>query len=169
MSPKQITKKVCLVGDFGVGKSSLVARYVNHTFSDKYLTTVGVSIKTRIVEIDEKVSVKLIIWDIAGEDVLTTATERYLKGANGLLMVADGLRPQTVGTSSELLEKTYGLLGEIPHVNLINKADLPGFVDNFPHDPNALEKRDFDGRIYSSAKTGLNVEYAFTELAAKLV
>ena len=169
MSLRQVTRKVCLVGDFSVGKSSLVARYVNHTLSDKYLTTVGVSIKTRVVEINDDIAVKLIIWDIAGEDVLTTATERYLKGANGLVMVADGMRPQTVVASNELLDAARGLLGQVPQVSLINKADLAKFADHYPHDPNAIEERFFDGYIYTSAKTGLNVEYAFAELAAKLV
>ena len=83
-------KKVCLVGDFAVGKTSLVARFVNHTFSDRYLTTVGVSIKTKIIERAPVGKLKLIIWDIAGEDKFSRAAERYLHGAHGLLVVADG-------------------------------------------------------------------------------
>ena len=169
MSEQQVTKKVCLVGDFSVGKSSLVARYVNHTFSDKYLTTVGVSIKTKIVNVTETRSVKLIIWDIAGEQALSSATERYLKGANGLLMVADGLRQPTIDASHKLFDEARKLLGNVPYVSVINKADLPGFADAYPHDPAESENRIIDGHIYTSAKTGLNVEFAFASLAANFV
>ena len=162
---KVITKKICLIGDFSVGKTSLVARFVNHTFSDKYLTTVGVSIKTRLLELNETLSIKLIIWDIAGEDAFSTASERYLKGANGLLMVADGTRERTLETSIKLLADAQQILGPVPHVSLLNKSDLPGFKDGETHEQADLENRFINGHIFTSAKTGANVEYAFNNLA----
>lgn len=161
-----ITKKVCLVGDFGVGKTSLVARYVNHTFSDRYLTTVGVSIKTRIVTLDNKQQIKFIIWDIAGEDTLSSATERYIKGADGLLLVADGTRQDSDSVAQTLLKQAQTVIGKVPYVSVINKADL--VVDwkaNISH-PGEYANTIIDGHIFTSAKSGVNVEFAFSQLAA---
>ena len=88
-------KKICLIGDFAVGKTSLVKRYVDQVFSEDYTTTVGVSIVTKEVQLDRDSMVKLIIWDIAGADKLTTVSHAYLQGANGYVLVADGTRRQT--------------------------------------------------------------------------
>ena len=160
------TKKICLIGDFAVGKTSLVARFVNHTFSDKYLTTVGVSIKTKVVEQGDGESVKLIIWDVAGEDRFSSAAERYLRGANGLLVVADGTRAETLEAADNLTKKTHAMLGEIPTLRLINKADLKtSWVAGVSLTEN-IEAQSFGGEVATSAKSGLNVEYAFRELAS---
>ncbi len=67
---KILQKKICLLGDFAVGKTSLVARFVNNQFSEKYLTTVGVKMDTKLIAVNDNLSVKLIIWDIAGENSL---------------------------------------------------------------------------------------------------
>ena len=162
---KVITKKICLVGDFGVGKTSLVARYVNHTFSDKYLTTVGVSIKTRLLKLNDSLSIKFIIWDIAGDDALTTASERYLKGANGLLMVADGTREHTIETSRNLLRSAQQIVGPVPHVSLINKSDMQNAGESKTRELSDVENQAVDGQIFTSAKTGSNVEFSFASLA----
>ena len=161
-------KKVCLVGDFAVGKTSLVARFVNHTFSDRYLTTVGVSIKTKIIERAPVGELKLIIWDIAGEDKFSRAAERYLHGAHGLLVVADGTRSETIEVAAQLQAQALALLGDVPVVNLLNKADLRA---EWPSElPPAEELTDAEiyAQIPTSAKTGLNVEFAFLQLAAQL-
>ena len=161
-------KKVCLVGDFAVGKTSLVARFVNHTFSDKYLTTVGVSIKTKIIEQAAGAELKLIIWDLAGEDKFSNAAERYLHGANGLLVVADGTRSETVNAAEKLQAQASAILGEVPMVSLLNKADLTTqWVSEMPA-AGDLTGKEINGRIPTSAKTGLNVEFAFRQLAAQL-
>ena len=160
-----ITKKICIIGDFGVGKTSLVARFVHHAFSDKYLSTVGVSIKTKVVNLSSTQDVKLIIWDIAGEDALSSAAERYLRGANGLLVVADGTRPATLGTGEDLLLDAQSKVGEIPAIRLVNKADL---ADEWASPPGAGDSSSGDTLI-TSAKTGLNVEAAFEKMAAALI
>ena len=160
-----ITKKVCIIGDFGVGKTSLVARFVHHAFSDKYLSTVGVSIKTKVVNLSSTQEVKLIIWDIAGEDALSSAAERYLRGANGLLVVADGTRPSTVGTGQDLLLEAQSKVGEIPAIRLINKADL---TEQWTTPP-AADGSSGTETLITSARSGLNVEAAFEKMAAALI
>ena len=77
----QIQAKVCMLGSFAVGKTSLVARYVTNVFSDKYLTTVGVKVDTKEISVDET-QMKLVVWDIAGEAEISAKTRMYLRGAS---------------------------------------------------------------------------------------
>ncbi len=69
-----MSRKVCMLGDFGVGKTSLVARYVRNTFSEKYLTTVGVKVDSRVIALPGEIDLKLVIWDIAGRPRSTAST-----------------------------------------------------------------------------------------------
>ena len=96
-----IQKKICLLGGFGVGKTSLVSRYVHSIFSDKYLTTVGVKIDKKSVTLDGTV-VDLVIWDIYGQDDYQKVRMSYLRGAAGYLLVADGTRRSTLDTALAL-------------------------------------------------------------------
>ena len=91
------TKKICVLGDFAVGKTSTVARVVHNVFSDKYLTTVGVKIDTYVYEPEGAGAkpMKLVIWDIAGTDRFNAVEYSYLRGASGYLLVVDGTRPDT--------------------------------------------------------------------------
>ena len=84
-----IQKKICMIGSFGVGKTSLVARFVRSIFSEKYQTTVGVKIDKKVVEVGGQ-QVTLVLWDIAGEDALTTVRVSQLRGASGYILVVDG-------------------------------------------------------------------------------
>jgi len=93
---KILQKKVCLLGDFGVGKTSLVRRVVKNEFSEKYLTTVGVKMDTKLITVNDELAVKLIIWDIAGEGCLKKVAQTYLRGAAGFLLVVDGTRSSTL-------------------------------------------------------------------------
>ena len=167
MSGAETTKKVCLVGDFAVGKSSLVARFVHEAFSDRYLSTVGVSIKTKRVPVPDGGAMKLVIWDIAGIDALTTAAQRYLRGADGYMLVVDGTRPATLDSALRLRKDVARLCGPLPHVCLLNKHDLTDAwaVEEAATVPLA---QDAAGLWATSAKTGDNVERAFLDLAATL-
>ena len=103
-------KKICLVGSFAVGKTSLVRKFVSGIFSDDYLTTVGVKIdrKTVMVESEE---VLLMIWDIAGRDDLQAIQKNYLRGTAGFIFVADGTRKETV---DEVLEEVGSIEKDHP-------------------------------------------------------
>src|SRR5207302_7436931 len=84
-----LQKKICVLGGFGVGKTSLVKRYIESIFSESYLTTVGVKIDKKTVDLTDRI-VNLILWDIAGEDDLSSLRVAYLRGSAGYLLVADG-------------------------------------------------------------------------------
>lgn len=167
MSASETTKKVCLVGDFAVGKTSLVARFVHEAFSERYLSTVGVSIKTKRVMLPDDGATKLVIWDIAGNDALTTAAERYLRGADGYMLVVDGTRPSTMESALRLREDVSRLCGPLRHVCLLNKHDL---ADKWALNEAAIMPlaQGAAGVWTTSAKSGDNVERAFLDLATLL-
>lgn len=165
---KIIQKKVCLLGDFGVGKTSLVARFVTNVFPEKYLTTVGVKMDTKTVAINDELQAKLILWDIAGESALNTKTSSYLRGSAGLIFVADGTRENTLTSALQLKQEADNLLGAVPFVLLINKHDLIAEWDISETVVDELKQQGWQV-FYSSAKTGENVEQALFLLAQNLV
>jgi small GTP-binding protein len=162
-----IQKKVCLLGAYGVGKTSLVARFVHSIFSDKYLTTVGVKIDKKSVPL-EGGPVDLVIWDIYGEDDYQKVRLSYLRGASGYLLVLDGTRLKSLETAIALQRSAEATVGAVPFVVVINKADL---VNDWVIDDEmlaALRSRGWKV-VKTSAKTGAEVEATFTELAQAMV
>lgn len=154
-------KKICMVGDFSVGKTSLTQKFVNNVFSDKYLTTIGVKIDT--AEIDET---KLIIWDVAGRDSLSPINASYLVGATGVVLVCDGARSSTVSDLLDIWKTVTDRIGEVPAVVALNKADLPEWnIDVSMY--TAFEQRGWDV-FATSAKEGDNVNKMFEKLVEKL-
>jgi small GTP-binding protein len=162
-----IQKKICMLGATGVGKTSLVSRYVLSVFSDKYLTTIGVKVDKKAVSVDGN-DVTLLLWDIYGQDEYQTVRTSYLKGASGYLLVADGTRQLTLDTARELQKTAQGVVGQVPFVLVLNKADL---ASEWRLDDKALWKMAEDGWtiIKTSAKTGDGVEDAFLKLTRKVV
>jgi hypothetical protein len=154
-----------MLGDFGVGKTSLVARFVRNTFSDKYLTTVGVKVDSKLVEAGGS-SVKLVIWDIAGKSALDTLNQSYLRGASGLILVVDGTREPTLRSALYLQMQANSVLNTPPAVLLVNKLDL---IDKWEILPATIaELRKTIPVFETSARTGDGVEAAFAELATRL-
>lgn len=162
-----VQKKICMIGDFAVGKTSLVGRFVRQAFSDKYLTTVGVKIDTKLINVEQQ-QVKLILWDIAGADALTTASSSYLRGAAGYFLVVDGTRRPTWETAINLNNSVTAQIGPKPFIVLLNKADL---VEEWELSEDLIaEKQQLGWTIFkTSALTGIHVEDAFTNLATKLI
>ena len=158
-----LQKKLCMLGGFGVGKTSLVARFVSSLFSDRYLTTVGVKIDKKIVPIGSE-EMTLMLWDLYGEDEFQTVRESYLRGASGYLLVADGTRHATLDTATALQQKAESVLGPVPFLLLLNKADLD---TEWQVDERALWKIAERGWsvLKTSAKTGAGVDEAFAKLA----
>ena len=159
--------KVPLVGAFAVGKTSLVRRFVESVFDEKYLTTVGVKIDRKSLTVETR-EVTLVIWDIAGEDAFQQVESAYVRGAAGLLLVADGTRPATCDKALELDERLRAEIGEVPRLLLVNKCDL---ADQWrledDHEGEALA-RGLRPRP-TSARDGSGVESAFQDLARALV
>ena len=162
-----IQKKICLLGGFGVGKTSLVAQFVHSIFSEKYLTTIGVKIDKKSVVVDET-QVELVIWDIYGHDDFQKLRSSYLRGASGYLFVADGTRRATLDTVDELRRLTDANAGGAPFVLAVNKADLR---DQWQIEDGAIEERRRAGWhvVETSAKTGDMVEDAFANLARAML
>lgn len=118
-----IKKKICLLGAEAVGKTSLVRRFVQGIFSDRYLTTVGVKVDKKLLCVDGQ-DVDLIVWDLAGEDELVQLRADYLRGASGYLLVVDGTRRPTLRKAVELQRKAVEAVGPVPFVLAVNKSDL---------------------------------------------
>ena len=163
------TSKVCIVGDFAVGKTSVVERFVNNQFSDKYLTTVGVKIDTKEIDLPaHNVRMKLIIWDVAGSDRFSHVEFSYLRGAAAYVFVADGTRSLTIDSAESLRRDIERRFGTKPAVFLVNKGDL---VDSWEvsHEVfTALSERHRDV-FRTSAKTGDDVERALQRLAEIII
>lgn len=160
-------KKICMLGAFGVGKTSLVARFVSSVFSDKYLTTVGVKVDKKVVQVGGE-DLTLMLWDIYGQDEFQSVRTSYLRGASGYLLVADGTRMQTLAVARSLRQTAAGAVGSVPFVLVLNKADLEA---EWEVDARTLMKIADEGWpiIRTSAKTGVGVEEAFLKLAHDMV
>ncbi|WP_395377766.1 Rab family GTPase [Marinicella sp. W31] len=154
------TQKVCLLGRFAVGKTSLVDRYINNAFSEQYQTTVGVSIATKIID-----DLKMIIWDIAGFEHDKHYLP-YLRGSHGAIWVVDSTEPDSVEVIDEIIASAPQI-EQVPAICLVNKMDLKNQY-RLSHDHILrLEKR-FGDLIYTSAKTGADVEMGFEKIKSVL-
>ncbi len=162
-----IQKKICLLGAFAVGKTSLVARFVKSIYSDQYITTVGVKVDKKTVKVGDR-EINLIVWDLAGEDEFQKLQISYLSGASGYLLVADGTRRDTLETARLLQQRVTETIGALPFIFIINKSDL---ASEWEVDDRAVAECETQGWVVikSSAKSGEGVEEAFTQLAEKVV
>lgn len=161
-----IQKKVCMLGTFAVGKTSLVRRFVESIYSDKYHTTVGVKIDKKVVQLDDS-ELMLILWDIEGTESEHELRKSYLRGAAGYLLVADGTRQDTLYKALALQTRVEETVGTVPFLLLMNKADLTTEWSISERETAALRDKGWEV-IQTSAKTGLGVEEAFHNLAKKL-
>ena len=161
-----LQKKICMLGGFSVGKTSLVKRYVQSIFSETYLTTVGVKIDKKTVDLSDR-TVTLILWDLAGEDDINTFRMTNMRGAAGYVLVADGTRPSTLEVALSLRQRVEADCGPLPFVLLVNKNDL---TDQWTVDGTDLESLRQKGWWVrpSSARTGEGVEDAFKDLAVRV-
>jgi small GTP-binding protein len=118
-----IQKKIALLGAPGVGKTSLVRRFVESIFDERYLTTIGVKIDKKAVQVGGR-DVQLMIWDVAGAEETFGVPSSYIRGAAGYLLVVDGTRPRTVEMALEVVEQVRQDVASLPFVLVANKADL---------------------------------------------
>ncbi|NNF58591.1 MAG: GTP-binding protein [Rhodothermaceae bacterium] len=158
-----IQKKICILGSYAVGKTSLVRQFVHSIFSETYLSTLGVTIEKKTVAIDGE-EVALVIWDVAGEEDDFQIPMTYVRGAAGYLLLVDGTRPATLEAALDIRERVQQALGPIPHVILLNKADLPDAWALGEGTPEPLQDQPWPV-FQTSAKTGAHVEEAFHALA----
>lgn len=164
-----IQKKICLLGDFAVGKTSLVRRYVEGSFSDKYLSTIGIKISRKLLA-RENYQLNLLIWDLAGGDEFSGHDKNYLRGASGALLVCDITRPETFPILSKYAQQLEEVSPQAVMVAAANKADM--LTQNHSSNAAKLESTlsPLDCQyLPTSAKTGENVENLLNLLADKIV
>ncbi len=161
----KVAKKVCLIGRFAVGKTSLVKQFIDKQFGEKYKTTVGVSISTKELIINDT-ELSMVIWDIAGFEQDGHYTH-YLRGVHGIIWVMDGTEPESFEIL-DIITKSIPEITQIPSICFINKHDL---TDEWCVEEEHLEQlKQLNYAVLNcSAKTGENVEEGFTELAELLV
>ncbi len=162
-----INKKICMLGSFSVGKTSMVQRFVYSVFSDNYLSTVGVKISKKQINIDGT-DLNMVLWDLEGQDDFYGVNTAYLKGAMGALIVVDGTRHETLASAISLRQTLLDVVGDIPHLFLINKCDMQDLWEIHDSD---LAPLNFSNIAYlkTSAKTGENVEEAFFAIATAML
>jgi hypothetical protein len=158
-----IQKKVCMVGVYGTGKTSLVQRYVHSIFSAKYHSTVGVKIDRKSVQVGDT-PVNLLLWDVEGRTDEQDIPASYLRGAHAVFYVADGTRRETFDQLFDLREHARAAAGDVPSVVALNKADLKEQWLMTPADTAKLIGGGFHV-LSTSAKNGEGVEDAFRLLA----
>ncbi len=165
--PRAIQKKVCMLGGFSVGKTSLVKRFVTGQFSEKYHTTIGVKIDQKSLCVDAT-EMLLVLWDVYGEDDFQKVRASYLQGSAGYLLVIDGTREDTLEVAHQLRALAIQSMGPVPYALVINKSDLR---EAWQVDPEMYKDLASNACLVleTSAKTGEGVELAFAELAKQLL
>lgn len=166
-----VKKKICMLGDFGVGKTSLIRRFVEQSFTDEYLSTVGVKISQKSVALAElSQSLDLLIWDIEGQTKFKAIAPSYLQGAVAVVIVGDVTRPETIQHFQDHIKLFYDASPNGRIILALNKTDLieaevSQKLENFLRGAvkNVL------GVFPTSAKTGNNVDTIFETLATALI
>ena len=148
-----------MLGQFGVGKTSLVRRYVESTFSEDYLVTLGLHVKKKEVKLGDK-NITLIIWDIEGNTSISKARSSYLMGSHGFLYVFDVNRQETFENLKEEINFLNENYPNIPVCTIGNKSDLivSENVREF------FKQDNFKDSVFTSAKNGKNVENVFEKI-----
>ena len=162
-----LQKKICMLGSFSVGKSSLVRRFVESMFDEQYHTTIGVKVDKKVVNASGE-DLTLVLWDIYGEDVFQKMRMSYLRGMHGYILVADGTRRQTLEDALALNDRVVTEIGKVPALLALNKFDL---TDQWEIDPARETELAAAGWAvqHTSAKRGDAVEKAFLQLAQAML
>lgn len=177
--PKVISQKICLIGDFGVGKTSLIRQFVDRQFSDKYLSTVGVKISRKIVSAlisqdDQKGEFKqlqLIVWDIEGSTRFKAIAPTYLQGAKGALIVGDVTRQSSMENLKDHIQLFQSINPTSSLIVALNKVDLLDSQEKdrlFQTIPSEFANLNISV-VVTSAKTGEGVDQTFQSLASQML
>jgi small GTP-binding protein len=162
-----LKKKVCLLGSYGVGKTSLVSRFVHSMFADKYHTTVGVKIDKKVLPVDGE-ELTLMLWDMAGEEDGAPVKLNQVRDASGYLLVVDGTRSRTLDVARSIQQRVEKEIGVRPFLVLVNKADLRETWEIPDSTWSDLAESGWT-ILETSAKSGQCVEEAFLSLASRIV
>lgn len=167
--------KICLIGDVGVGKTSLIRRYVLDVFDDKYIATIGTKVTKKEIEVKDPRTgapqkIMLLVWDIMGQPSFREVLrEAYFYGAEGALAICDVTSKESLGELRYWVKAMSATTGKIPIVFLGNKCDLREETRVPYQDLDVFAKKHDSPALLTSAKTGYNVEQAFITLVDKLL
>jgi len=162
-----LQKKICMLGSFAVGKTSLVRRYVDSIFSDNYVTTIGVKIDKKIVAVKDT-ELALILWDVYGEDNHQSVMPSYLRGMAAYVLLIDPSRPATFESAQNLHNLVLETLGQKPFVLVLNKSDIKSEWEINDAIYNELSTAAIS-TIETSAKTDTGVNEVYQTIANTLV
>ena len=168
--PQLMKAKICLVGEHGVGKTSLIRRYILDEFDDRYITTLGAKVSKKEFDLElednSRVLMDMTIWDIMGsKGFRELLREAYFHGAQGILAVCDVTREETLADLDAWVESVFRTVGQIPVVFAVNKSDLRHKA-RFGDDELKQATEAFDATyFYTSAKKDENVRESFETLA----
>ncbi len=167
--------KICLVGDSGVGKSSLIRRYVNDEFDDRYISTLGAKASKKEIPFKsattgKEITLIMTVFDIMGSPSLRDLLkETYFTGVEGVLAVCDVTRPETLENVGPWMEAVEKVAGKVPMVLLGNKSDLPNRARVTEESLARVASLFKSPWFVTSALTGANVEKAFKTLMVAIV
>lgn len=168
--------KICLVGEGGVGKTSLIKRFVYDEFSDKYISTIGTKITKKDLKIsntkkETSFNVRMMVWDIMGQQGFRKVLQdAYFYGCQGALAICDITRKETLDLLDDWVKSIYSVAGEVPIVFLANKCDLKEKAEMDFDNLNELSSKYKPSKAFlSSAKNGLNVNLAFKTLGEEII
>ncbi len=170
-----ISKKICLIGDFGVGKTSLIRRFVDRQFSDRYLSTVGVKISRKSMEVrdskQKNITLQLLIWDIEGSTKFKGVSASYFQGAKGAIIVGDVTRPESLENISAHIQAFSKVNPQGKTVIALNKSDLidAEYLEKYRQLYSFNDNNNFVSTYASSAKNGTNVDEIFQSLAHSMI
>lgn len=163
----RLAKKVCVLGSFAAGKTSLVRQYVESVFDERYLTTVGVKLEKKRVSVGPT-EMDMILWDLAGDDELEQAKPSYFRSASGYILVVDGCRRVTIARALAMYRRAASISGPMPVVVAFNKADLQYEWEINEAEVAQMERNGWPC-LRTSAKTGAGVDDLFLVLAQNML
>ena len=143
-----------------------MGRYVYNSFEGDYLATIGTDIHVKLVNVED-VRVKMVIWDIAGQDNFAQLRKAYYQNASGAFFVLDTTRPETIERIDDWIGALYAVTGDIPLVILENKTDLESAITDKARE--AVTKKYNTPILKTSAKEDVNVEEAFREITREIL
>lgn len=160
--------KLLIIGDSGVGKSSLLIRFSDNTFSGSYITTIGVDFKIRTVVINGE-RVKLQIWDTAGQERFRTITNTYYRGTHGVIVVYDVTNGESFANVKRWLQEIESNCDVVNKVLVGNKNDDPARKVVITEDAQRFANQ-MDIQLFeTSAKDNINVEEMFLAITEQVL
>lgn len=174
-SRMSMKKKICLLGDSAVGKTSLIRRFVYDRFDDKHIATIGTKITKKDITVRHPtqaldVSLTIMIWDIIGQiGFRKLLHDAHFSGATGALVVCDITRKSTLDNLDEWLSSLFEIAGEVPIIFLANKNDLDYMAEFGEDELKAVASKYKSPHYFTSAKTGDKVEEAFYEIGQRII